>query len=138
MLSFLFISCGTSLTNSDKDTIKVKKIYERFETGQLKEVGEYEIWSYTNCCMGGLCENIYNYKLGYWMFYYETGELKAKGKFILSKFHVVTSCEDGDEIVFGVVNDSWEYYDENTNNIEPKKEMFFSIESTKSNGDFQI
>jgi len=161
-----FISCGTNQPLFKEKDIKVNKVYERFEKGEikaigeysedylpfynlrigewkeyytngnLKEVGKYEIGVYTNCCITGLCENYYNYKSGAWKFYFESGNLKSKGDFNLEKFQINTSCEGGDEIIFGIVNQSWEYFDEKGNEIWPTEELIYSVEATKSNGDF--
>jgi antitoxin component YwqK of YwqJK toxin-antitoxin module len=91
---------------------------EFYENGKLKESGEYASDTYTNCCTAGLCDMVYSYKIGEWNYFYDSGQLKAKGIYKLGKKHINTSCEGGDEINFGVLDNSWEFYDKNGNEIE--------------------
>ncbi|GGK35790.1 hypothetical protein GCM10007962_32660 [Yeosuana aromativorans] len=104
---------------------------EFYENGKLKETGEYVADTYTNCCTGGLCDMVYSYKIGDWSYFYNNGQLKAKGTYKTGKKHINTSCEGGDEINFGFLNDSWKFYDKYGTEINPTEK---ELEEMDNNG----
>jgi antitoxin component YwqK of YwqJK toxin-antitoxin module len=71
-----------------------------YENGKLKETGEYKTDTYVNCCIAGPCDIIYSYKFGEWNYYHENGQK-----------HIETTCEGGDEINSGFLNENWKFYD---------------------------
>jgi antitoxin component YwqK of YwqJK toxin-antitoxin module len=82
-----------------------------YENGKLKETGEYKTDTYVNCCIAGPCDIIYSYKFGEWNYYHENGQLRAKGIYKIDKKHIETTCEGGDEINSGFLNENWKFYD---------------------------
>ena len=60
----------------------------------------------------------------------------ANGKFELNDYYIDTTCEGGDKTIFGIVNDSWVFYDEKGKQMDSNEEMLKVIETTQANGDF--
>lgn len=103
---------------------------EFYRNGILKASGNYKLDTYTQCCTAGICDGFYSYKYGEWKYYYDNGKLKAKGTYRIGKKYKETSCEGGDEINFGFVTDSWNFYDNNGKEIEPDEKDINEIEKS--------
>lgn len=85
--------------------LKVGHWKEYHPNGNLKTEGVYHLGSYIDCCAGGACRQFYYYRSGLWKYYNENGELTYELNFKPSEFHIDTTCEGGDIILFGVVNE---------------------------------
>tara|TARA_B110000238_G_C15852571_1_gene321691 strand:- start:92 stop:607 length:516 start_codon:yes stop_codon:yes gene_type:complete len=101
---------------------------EFYKSGKQKESGNYKLDTYTNCCTGGICETYYSYKYGEWLYYHENGKLKAKGIYKIIKKHKKTSCEGGNKINYGVIDNSWKFFDLKGNKIEPTEKNISEIQ----------
>jgi hypothetical protein len=101
-----------------------------YENGQLKSSGSYKLDTFIQCCYDGPCDWYYSYKHGEWKYYYDNGKLKAKGTYQIIKKQEDTSCQDGDQINFGTVTDSWQFYDREGTQITPNKNDIAEIEIT--------
>ena len=111
---------------------------EFYENGKLKESGEYKTDFYTNCCIAGPCSVAYSYKVGEWNYFHRNGQVKAKGTYRIDKKHIDTSCKGGDEINFGFLNDSWEFYDQNGIEINPTKKELKIMEENGIMDEFDV
>ncbi|MDY7393726.1 hypothetical protein UMM65_00590 [Aureibaculum sp. 2210JD6-5] len=111
---------------------------EFYENGKLKETGEYKTDSYVNCCIAGPCDIIYSYKIGEWNYYHENGQLKAKGIYIIDKKQIETTCEGGDEINIGFLNENWKFYDKNGTEIKPTEKQIQEIEESGNVDEFDV
>ena len=104
--------------------------HEFYENGQLKSSGNYKLDTFIQCCYDGPCDWYYSYKYGEWKYYYDNGKLKAKGTYQIIKKQEDTSCQGGDQINFGTVTDSWQFYDREGKQITPNKNDIAEIEIT--------
>ena len=111
---------------------------EFYENGKLKETGEYKTDSYVNCCIAGPCDIIYSYKIGEWNYYHENGQLRAKGIYKIDKKHIETTCEGGDEINVGFLNENWKFYDKNGTEIKPAEKEIKEIEESGIVDEFDV
>ena len=111
---------------------------EFYENGKLKETGEYKADSYVNCCIAGPCDIIYSYKIGEWKYYHENGQLKAKGIYRIDKKHIETTCEGGDEINIGFLNENWKFYDKNGTEIKLTEKEVKEIEESGIVDEFDV
>jgi len=111
---------------------------EFYENGKLKETGEYKTDSYVNCCIAGPCDIIYSYKIGEWNYYHENGQLRAKGIYKIDKKHIETTCEGGDEINIGFLNENWKFYDKNGTEIRPTEKKIKEIEESGIVDEFDV
>jgi len=158
LIFLLFVSCKTTQTKTElpiKNTIteyyksgEIKSVgtiddfhkefnnyrigfwKEFYRNGNLKASGNYKLDTYTQCCTGGICDGFYSYKYGEWNYYYDNGKLKAKGQYRIGKKHKETSCEGGDEINFGFVTNSWNFYDNKGKKSEPTEKDIAEIEKS--------
>ncbi len=76
---------------------------EYSENGTLKMEGNYKLSSYINCGIVGHVSIFYYYRDGLWKIYDDQGKLKYELTFSPSEFHINTSCEGGDRLLFGIV-----------------------------------
>ena len=73
------------------------------EEGILKREGNYKLGSYIQCCFSGACRQFYFYRDGIWKYYNDKGILSYEMEFEPSELHIDTSCQGGDELIFGLV-----------------------------------
>lgn len=73
------------------------------DSGILKSEGNYKIGSYIQCCFSGACMQFYFYRDGLWKYYDDKGVLIYEMVFEPSELHIETSCQGGDELIFGLV-----------------------------------
>lgn len=99
------ISQGNFAINKANEISRLKTGLHKtnYSTGKIKSEGEYRIGSYLNCCAGGPCQQYYNYKVGNWKYYHESSKIKAIVKYSVKRFGIDTSCEKGDTIKFGAI-----------------------------------
>lgn len=109
---------------------------EYYKHRQIKNFGHYRLGTFTDCCLNSSCENKYNYRVGGWSFLDENGVVRAHGKFEVQKFILKTQCGQKDTVLFGVVNETWEFYDDKGKKIVPNEDMISKIEQTEINGSF--
>ena len=74
-----------------------------YPNGKLKMEGSYKIGNYVQCCIHGPCMVYYHYRDGIWKYYNEDGSHKFELTFVPQMLHVNTSCEGGDEALFGLI-----------------------------------
>ncbi|MFC6096448.1 hypothetical protein ACFPVY_07290 [Flavobacterium qiangtangense] len=101
-----------------------------YENGKLKESGNYKLATYVECSVGGHVNGYYSYKFGEWIYFHENGNLKAKGIYKIGTKNIKTSCEGGDNINYGLVDNSWEFYDSNGNKINPTQSDIDKIQES--------
>ncbi len=89
---------GETLSN-----LKVGHWKEYNTNGVLKREGNYKIGSYIECCYAGPCNQFYHYRTGIWRYYDDNGVLSYELEFVPTKIHIVTNCEGGDDLLFGLV-----------------------------------
>ncbi len=118
-------------------TLKMGNWVNYFSTGQTKSKGKYEIGTYIQCCMAGPCTEFYNYKVGKWEYYFPNGQLKATGNYVIKELHVDTSCEGGDNLLFGLTSEDWMYFNSEGDRIQPTPELIKALE-TVSTGDYTL
>jgi len=137
MLILFCLSCNNQQVeknNSSNQTVNSEDISSKesselkYTNGQLKEKGKYEDGEYIQCCTGGLCPQSYKYKTEDWEYFYPNGRTKAKGKYRLKSLNLMTSCQGGDDILFGLIDDSWEFYNEENRKIELTDSMRMEFE----------
>ncbi|MDF9799241.1 hypothetical protein OKW21_004504 [Catalinimonas alkaloidigena] len=73
--------------------------------GSLKGIGGYKMGEYVNCCMGGPCTQFYHYKIGEWQYFDEHGKLSYEVKYEPKSLHIDTSCEGGDNLTYGLIEE---------------------------------
>ena len=71
--------------------------------GTLKSEGHFKIGSYVQCCYAGPCNQFYHYRTGIWKYYNDKGVLSYELEFVPTKIHIITNCEGGDDLLFGLV-----------------------------------
>ncbi len=90
----------------DKDgfsNLRIGHWKEYNDSGILKSEGNYKIGSYIQCCFSGACMQFYFYRDGLWKYYNDKGILIYEMEFEPSELHIETSCQGGDELIFGLV-----------------------------------
>ncbi|MGB1207358.1 MAG: hypothetical protein ACPG5B_17050 [Chitinophagales bacterium] len=118
----------TISNNEEINHLKIGKWLTYYENGQIKTKGKYEIGKYIQCCCDGPCRQYYNYKSGMWKYFYPNGKLLAKGKYDIKSLHLNTSCEGGAELNFGIINDSWKFYNEENQEIAANDSIRIELE----------
>lgn len=114
--------------------LKIDEWSSYYENGQLKSKGKYNIGTYIQCCFSGACKQFYNYKIDFWEYFHSNGQVKAAGEYQTRQMHVVTSCEGGDDIPFGVTTSKWNYFNELGDIIEPADELIIELETVNTGG----
>ncbi len=71
--------------------------------GILSSEGNYKISSFIDCGMGGAFRAFYYYRVGEWKYFKKNGKLDFSLDFVPKKHHIDTRCEDGDEMIFGII-----------------------------------
>lgn len=163
LLIFCLLSCSSSKANYELVKINTKVIYypngkiksigntddftkeyrighwnEFYENGQLKESGYYNLETYQECCISGICDAYYSYKIGEWLYYHENGKLKAKGTYRIGKKLKKTNCGNNVEINFGYVTKSWLFFDKEGNQITSNSDDISEIEKSSYINQFDI
>ncbi|MEQ8808569.1 MAG: hypothetical protein RIE59_05825 [Imperialibacter sp.] len=133
---FKFIGYYAIDNYGSKSFLKIKECSEFYEDGNLKSRGEYQIGSYTQCCMGGPCEQYYNYKVGNWKYYFPNQQLRAECTYGTKLMHIGTSCEGGDSLKFNIV-ETVTAYNELGQQVQPTDDLLFDI-NTISYRDYEI
>lgn len=72
--------------------------------GILLAEGNYKISSFVDCGVGGVFRIFYHYRIGNWNYFAKNGALDFELEFTPKKHSIETRCENGDEILFGIVN----------------------------------
>ena len=124
--------------NSKANSIDFGTLREYHETGQLKAEGKVKTDTYVQCCFIGPCDQPYMFKVDTWKFYYENGNLRAKGIFIPGMKKIETSCEGGDNIVAGFVNKEWVYFDRKGLPIDSDEDFIEEIQNGSYIIDYRI
>ncbi|MEP3209739.1 MAG: hypothetical protein ABJN95_11140 [Maribacter sp.] len=101
-----------ALDGKELSNLKAGHWKEYNSNGILKREGNYKIGSYIQCCFAGPCNQYYHYKSGIWKYYDDEGSLSYELEFVPSKIHIVTSCEGGDDLLFGLVENIPIEYDD--------------------------
>ena len=112
-----------------KDSLEKGKLFEYYKSGKLRSKGEYQTDTYIQCCFAGPCVQEYLYKIGSWKYYYENGQLMARGILIKNRVNILTSCEGGDSIYSGIVSPKWRFYGSDGKLIMADKKMISAIEA---------
>ncbi len=128
---FSFIGYYAVNNYGETSLLKVKECSEYYPNGKLKSRGNYQIGSYTQCCSSGPCKQFYNYKIGDWNYYYPNEQLRANCTYQTDIFHIGTSCEGGDSLIFSLAR-SVEAFDELGNKIEPTQELLNELNSVSN------
>lgn len=92
-----------ALDGKEISNLKAGHWKEYNSNGILKREGSYKIGSYIQCCFAGPCNQYYHYRSGIWKYYDDDGLLSYELEFVPSKIHIITSCEGGDDLLFGLV-----------------------------------
>jgi hypothetical protein len=90
-------------------------------------VGDYSIGTFEKCCEAGICKGYYNYKTGYWKFYYLNGQLKASGNFQVSLVEINTGCGN-QTIKKSKLGSDWIFFTKEGQKIIPDGEAMQAIE----------
>jgi len=117
------------LANNGKSTkMPIGERTEYYGDGTMKSNGSYEISFYTNCCTGGYCEIFYYYKIGTWTYYHANEEIEATGTYTNNFEKIDNSCKGGDKVMTNRISESWAFYDEQSNPVEPTEELTRRLE----------
>lgn len=92
---------------------------EFYPNGQVRSKGAYEMDSYLECCYIGPCRQYVNYKKGSWTYYYDNGQVKASGRYQVGSKRPYTNCGTGPNVKTSHTDESWMYYNEKGDRIEP-------------------
>ena len=85
--------------------LKVGHWKEYNENGILKMEGNYKLSSYIGCGMGGPFRAFHYYRTGIWKIYDDKGQLEYELTFEPTELHIATTCEGGDETLFGIIKE---------------------------------
>ncbi len=79
-------------------------------------------------------QQFYNYKIGIWTYYFNNGRIRAVGEYVTTNLHIDTSCEGGDNLIFGVMTKNWKFYDKNDKPIQFTDSLRTQFEMIRTNG----
>lgn len=116
----------------NRSELKIGKWISYYKSGKIRIKGNYEIGNYVQCCYSGPCMQFYNYKTGEWKYYYENGKLEAEGRYIEKSLKLRTSCRGGANVRYGILDDSWTFYDEHENEISISDSMKLRFEEVEN------
>lgn len=103
-------------SNGRLSDLQTGKWAEYYENGQVREMGNYLIGRYIYC--GALpFRAFYHYKTGYWQYFYPNGQLKANGTYKIVPLNMRTNCEGGDDLLFGLTTNRWQFFNESGEHI---------------------
>lgn len=94
-----------AVSNYGLSNLRVGYWREYSENGILKMEGSYKLGSFINCCLDGYCHHYYYYRSGLWKIYDENGDLKYEFTYEPTELHIETSCEGGDNLLFGIIKE---------------------------------
>lgn len=115
--------------------IKVGYWKQYYESGILKIEVNYLLGFYISCCVSGACKTFHYYRTGLWKFYNDNGELNYELTFEPTGLHIVTTCQAGDKLLFGIIKEIllkylWDLTSDNVfelQKIKNKEDNFIEI-----------
>ncbi|PCE64739.1 toxin-antitoxin system YwqK family antitoxin [Sediminicola luteus] len=94
-----------ALEGRTPSNLKVGHWKEFRANGTIEAEGSYKIGSYIQCCYAGPCHWYYHYRYGKWKYYDVNGELCYELEFVPTELRIKTSCDGGDDLLFGLVKE---------------------------------
>jgi hypothetical protein len=130
ILILILIGCGNSKTlisSKENSTENIKN-----------SIGEFKVGIFEDCGTGGVENVTYKYRIGNWTFYYPNGQIKAIGKYKPIQTEISTRCELNEKIEFSVLDNNWNFFDNNGVKTKPTEKMINELTCVTQEDDGEL